>query len=114
MYCCTQDLTQYHIDQWVDWSNNLDYVYANWMYFLLGMRPSAEAGSAMPAAQARFEKLLTALDAHMVGRKWLVGDGLTLAVRAVGFMMVHQQGEEYIARSISPCNLTHKFIHATT
>lgn len=77
----TQDLTRFLIDQWIDWSNSIDYVYAGWLTFLIGSRPSAEAAGSIPAAQARFETLLAALDAHMLGRTWLVGDSLTLAVR---------------------------------
>lgn len=80
-----QDLTRYHIDQWVDWSNNLDNVYANWIYFLYGMRPYADAAGTMPAAQLKFESLLTALDTHMAGKTWLVGDSLTLAVSATQY-----------------------------
>ena len=76
-----QDLTRFLIDQWIDWSNSIDYVYAGWLTFLIGSRPSAEAEGSIPAAQARFETLLGALDAHVQGRTWLVGSSLTLAVR---------------------------------
>ena len=72
----------------MDWSNSIDYVFANWIYFLTGMRPASEAAAALPAAQARFEALMGALDSHMQGREWLVGGHLTLAVRSYPFCRV--------------------------
>ena len=81
-----QDLTRFHVDQWVDWSNSLEDVYANWIYFLWGAKqlPADQRDAAIAESQAKFERALGALNKHMEGRKWLVGDSITLAVSGWG------------------------------
>jgi glutathione S-transferase len=77
-----QDLTRFHIDQWIDWTQQTDIVSTSWIYFILGMRDMAEAPSSVPLGQKRLEAMLEALEQHMSsGRKWLVGEEMTLAVR---------------------------------
>lgn len=76
-----EDLTRFLIDQWIDWSNTFDSIFFNWIYFLFGMRtcPVDQRDAAIKDASTRFDIALKALDDHMQGREWLVGNNMTLA-----------------------------------
>ena len=76
-----EDLTRFHIDQWIEWSNCFDDTYVNWIYFIAGWRPynEAEVAACVPPTKARFLTSLASLELHMTNKQWLVGDSMTLA-----------------------------------
>jgi glutathione S-transferase len=57
------------------------------------IKPAAGRGApdaaAIAQAEERFHRFAAVLDAHLVGRRWLVGDSVTLADFAVGAPLVH-------------------------
>ena len=69
------------IDSWVDWAVQFDKPTEQLVYPILGIR--AHDKQAAQQALASFGRSLDALDTHLDGRTYLVGERVTLADVAV-------------------------------
>ncbi|KPP92532.1 MAG: glutathione S-transferase [Rhodobacteraceae bacterium HLUCCA08] len=71
---------RYEVLRWVLWDNHKMSSQAGMIRFLLNFLPAEKRPEgAMPFLEGRLAAALGVLDAHLAGRDWIVGDGVTHA-----------------------------------
>jgi len=82
---------QVEMIKWFSWNSQHFIRAGGSLYFEHIIRPRFNLGAADPAAveeaQGNFRKYAGVLDNHLAGRKWLLGDHLTLADFSVGICL---------------------------
>jgi glutathione S-transferase len=77
------DARQADVVRWLSWNSQHFYRQGGSLYFEYLIKPDLGLGepdpSAVAEAQGAFRKLASVLNQHLQGRKWLVGDELTIA-----------------------------------
>ena len=77
------DSRQIDVTRWFSWNAQHFYRHGGTLYFEHVIKPRFDLGGPDPAtvepALAGFRKFAAVLNDHLDGRKWLVGDGLTVA-----------------------------------
>ncbi|RKE38833.1 glutathione S-transferase [Paraburkholderia sp. BL23I1N1] len=78
-----RDGRQIDVMRWLSWNGHHLYPHAGSLYFEHIIKPGFGLGDPDPAKvaeeQGSFRKLAAVLDQHLKGRKWLLGEGLTIA-----------------------------------
>jgi len=77
-----------HADRWMDWQAAS--LIADFTAVFLGLIRTPEAerdNAAINAAAGRVNDALRVLDAHLEGREWVAGDGMTMGDIAIGAMV---------------------------
>ncbi|MFL9896234.1 glutathione S-transferase family protein [Paraburkholderia sp. RL17-381-BIF-C] len=79
---------QIEITRWFSWNNQHLYRHAGSLYFEYLIKPWVGLGEPEPSkvaeAQGFFRKHATVLNQHLKGRKWLLGDDMSVADFSVG------------------------------
>ncbi|NPT56205.1 glutathione S-transferase family protein [Paraburkholderia elongata] len=77
------DGRQIDVVRWLSWNSQHFYRHTGSLYFEHIIKPAFGLGEPDPSkvaeGQGWFRKLAGVLDQHLKGRKWLLGDGLTIA-----------------------------------
>lgn len=85
------DLRQIDIIRWFSWNAQHLYRHAGSLYFENIVKRRFGIGepdtAAIAEAQSEFRRYATVLSEHLANRKWLVGDGITVADFSVGITL---------------------------
>lgn len=91
-----QDARQTEVIRWFSWNHQHFTAHAGTLYFEHIIKPRFGLGDADPAevarATAEFRRYADVLDCHLHGRRYLVGDAITLADFAVAVALPHAAG----------------------
>jgi glutathione S-transferase len=88
--------------RWFSWNNHHFYPHAGMLYFESIIKPVFGLGGPDPSKvaeeQGMFRKSASVLEQHLKGRKWLLGDGLSVADFSVAIALPYAKTQ--------PCRLT--------
>jgi len=73
----SSDIETSQVDQWIEWARSVEARQSGWVYSIVGYYPYVEAAWNMSKEGAK--KYLNALNSHLQGKEYLVGNRITLA-----------------------------------